>query len=86
MASPLLLAGAAFFTIIIVGSLLVGVNDWLAAHRAGARVGFRRDLDHGAAITPLGRSPVTAPRGVARSARATNGRPREHGKLLVDFF
>jgi hypothetical protein len=31
---PLFLAGAAFFSVIVVGSLLVALNDWLEARHA----------------------------------------------------
>ncbi|MEX2541149.1 MAG: hypothetical protein WD314_05045 [Trueperaceae bacterium] len=44
MAEPVILAAAAFFAVIVVGSLLVGINDWLEGRHAAAVAGGRGGL------------------------------------------
>lgn len=39
MAEPVILAAAAFFAVIVLGSVLVGINDWLEARHAVAVAG-----------------------------------------------
>lgn len=83
MADPLFLAAAAFFTVIVLGSLLVAVSDWLEGRLADPRlatgVGLRR-----------GGRPLSARAGrqaLCSAIRRNRAEPQSKRRdLLVDWF
>ena len=83
MPSPLFLAAASFFTVIVVGSLLVAINDWLERRHADPQpaigIGPRRaglplyQRRHGRSVRPVLRL-------------GGQGRQRPVRDLVVDMF
>ena len=83
MDNLVIVAASSFAAVILVGSLLVAVNDWLEARHSMAKVSATRELRRIDGVAH-GRNRQFAPRGATRLVRT-----RLHGKqreLLADWF
>ena len=83
MPSPIFLAAASFFSVIVVGSLLVAINDWLESRNV--------DPQPAVGVSPSRVAYPIYERRHKRSVRTlTRGRRHEPrgagGDLVVDWF